>query len=188
MLDSRKQVLLGRIKGEVVYEGMDTPEDLEKTAKLGAFGKAEAWAMGSPFKHVGEAVKQVFVGSKSMHGPMAGMRKQFSGKMKQISPQEYRLLSNQKGPGVPRVRVDKKPDGSLVYEKEVYHRGGAVGVAQKYPLMTGLVGGGGYLLYKTRPPKQPKPPNPYLHHPQARGWGKAPGPQGPAPLSSGKWG
>ena len=181
MLESRKKVLAERLR--------ERAGGLEKTAKLGPVGKAEAWAYGSPFTHLAEGAKQFFVGGKATHGAMKGTRLRPSGKMKPISKEEYLTLKAQQGQqGVPGVRVNTLPSGKTVFEKEHYHYGGLTGIAQKHPLMTGLVGGGGYLLYKTKPPKQPKPPNPYLQHPQARGWGKAPGPQGPVPMSSGKWG
>jgi len=188
MLDSRKQSLLSRIKSEILPQPLEHAP-VEKVAVPNPIGAAGAYIKGSPFTHIGEGLKQFFVGSKNLGGPMAGTRKHFANRMKSISADEYKLLKGQRNqPGVPRVHTIKRPDGSIGYQKEIYHYGGVTGVAQKHPLMTGLVGGGAYLLHKSKPPNQQKPVNPYMNHPQARGWGKAPGPQGPAPLSTGKWG
>jgi len=136
-------------------------ELLTSLVKIAKQHKFAGWGSVShitakPFQAAGEGLARVFFGSKATKGVMKGQRKVSAG-MSNINRDQYHKLLRDKAQnvkGTPGVTSSRTPSGKHVYQKEKYRYGGLVGQAQKHPVITAGIAGGGYLLAKAPQPQR----------------------------------
>jgi hypothetical protein len=136
-----------------------------KTKLASPKGGAISEILSAPFRTVGESVATLALGQKARTGVMKGKRVQYSGR-RQISHKQYKKLEKMRTAGepTPTTHIDTDPTGKhKSYSTDVYRRGGAVGLAQKHPLLTAGGGiasyfGAKYLLGRKRSQQQAPPP------------------------------